>query len=224
MERLIGIIVLPAEDVVNFFVSLALALVLGLAVAAVYRITHRGMNYESGFLSTLVLLVPIVAVVMILIQGDLVLSLGLVGSLAIIRFRTPIKDTRDMVFLFWSIAVGLGVGTLNWTIAVLSTLVLSIAMGVIFVLKYGKPLHEEYILVVSGDDPYDDSVDQAVRRRPTSVQLRNHEVDGDAWEVTYELRLARANEEVLREMVADLRELGCVRKVSLLAPQLTLPM
>ncbi len=224
MERLIGIIVLPAEDVVNFFVSLALALVLGLAVAAVYRITHRGMNYESGFLSTLVLLVPIVAVVMILIQGDLVLSLGLVGSLAIIRFRTPIKDTRDMVFLFWSIAVGLGVGTLNWTIAVFATVVLSIAMGVIFILKYGRPLHEEYILVVSGVDPYDDSVDEAVRRRRMSVQLRNHEVDGDAWEVTYELRLARANEEGLREMVAELKDLGCVRKVSLLAPQLALPM
>jgi len=224
VERLIGIIVLPAEDVVNFFVSLALALVLGLAVAAVYRITHRGMNYESGFLSTLVLLVPIVAVVMILIQGDLVLSLGLVGSLAIIRFRTPIKDTRDMVFLFWSIAVGLGVGTLNWTIAVFATVVLSIAMGVIFILKYGRPLHEEYILVVSGVDPYDDSVDEAVRRRRMSVQLRNHEVDGDAWEVTYELRLARANEEGLREMVAELKDLGCVRKVSLLAPQLALPM
>src|SRR5690625_5465921 len=72
------------------------------------------MTYERSFLTTFVLISPIVTMVVYFIQGDLVVSLGLVGSLSIIRFRTPIKDTRDMVFLFWSIAVGLGAGTGNW--------------------------------------------------------------------------------------------------------------
>ncbi len=209
----------------NFFISMVLALGLGLLIAVVYRYTHRGMNYESGFLSTLALLAPIVTLVMFFIQGDLVLSLGLVGSLSIIRFRTPIKDTRDMVFLFWSIAIGLGVGTLNWTISVFATLVLSIFMAVMFLAKYGRPLHSEYILVVAGVDPHHDSVVEiVVNSKRANVQLRNHEVEGDTWEVTYEIRLARAHEQDIRDMVADLKNIVGVRKVSLLTPQLALPM
>ena len=209
----------------NFFISMVLALGLGLLIAVVYRYTHRGMNYESGFLSTLALLAPIVTLVMFFIQGDLVLSLGLVGSLSIIRFRTPIKDTRDMVFLFWSIAIGLGVGTLNWTVSVFATIVLSIFMGVMYLAKYGRPLHAEYILVVAGVDPHHDSVVEiVVNSKRANVQLRNHEIEGETWEVTYEIRLARAHEQDIRDMVADLKNIVGVRKVSLLTPQLALPM
>ncbi|MFP4432232.1 MAG: DUF4956 domain-containing protein, partial [Spirochaetaceae bacterium] len=209
----------------NVVISMGVALVLGLLIAGVYRYTHRGMNYESGFLSTLVLLSPIVAVVMQFIQGDLVLSLGLVGSLAIIRFRTPIKDTRDMVFLFWVIAVGLGAGTLNWTIAVIATLFLTIVTASFYLFKYGQALHAEYILVVSGSAPGgEEKVDRVVRDRQANVQLRNHEVQGDSWEVTYELRFAREKEENVRTVVRDLQSMGETEKVSLLTPQLALPM
>ncbi len=225
MDRLLGIILLPPEQIVNVVISMGVALVLGLLIAGVYRYTHRGMNYESGFLSTLVLLSPIVAVVMQFIQGDLVLSLGLVGSLAIIRFRTPIKDTRDMVFLFWVIAVGLGAGTLNWTIAVIATLFLTIVTASFYLFKYGQALHAEYILVVSGSAPGgEEKVDRVVRDRQANVQLRNHEVQGDSWEVTYELRFAREKEENVRTVVRDLQSMGETEKVSLLTPQLALPM
>lgn len=225
MERLLGIIVLPAEQMTNFFVSMVLSILLGLVVAMVYRYTHRGMNYESGFLSTLVLLVPIVALVMFFIQGDLVLSLGLVGSLSIIRFRTPIKDTRDMIFLFWAIVLGLGVGTLNWTVSVFATLVLTVLMTVFYVFKYGRPLHSEYILVVTGTSPdRDREVERVVRNRNANVQLRNHDIEGDNWELTYELRFSRENEQTVRSVVTDLQKLSGVSKVSLLTPQLSLPM
>ncbi len=224
-QRLLGIIILPADQLVNFFLSMALALLLGLLIAVVYRLTHRGMNYESGFLSTLALLAPIVTLVMFFIQGDLVLSLGLVGSLSIIRFRTPIKDTRDMVFLFWTIATGLGVGTLNWTVALFATLLLSLFMGAMFLFKYGRPLHAEYILIVSGSDGNRDAeVERVVNGRRANVQLRNHEIDGERWELTYELRLARAYEEDVRQMVGELKRIAGVNRVSLLTPQLSLPM
>ncbi len=225
MERILGIIVLPPEQIVNLFVSMAVAVLLGLLIAAVYRYTHRGMNYESGFLSTLVLLAPIVTVVMFFIQGDLVLSLGLVGSLSIIRFRTPIKDTRDMVYLFWVIAVGLGAGTLNWTASVFATGVLAILMTSFYLFRYGRALHAEYILVVSGTHSGAESeIEQVVRSRAANVQLRNHEIEGDSWELTYELRFAREKEQAVRTVVGDLQRLSGVSKVSLLTPQLSLPM
>lgn len=225
MERILSIVVLPTDQIVNFFISMALSVSLGLIIAMVYRYTHRGMNYESGFLSTLVLLNPIVALVMFFIQGDLVLSLGLVGSLAIIRFRTPIKDTRDMVFLFWSIAIGLGVGTLNWTIAVFATLLLGLLMSGMYLFKYGRSLHVEYILVVAGSDQQaDEEIERVVTGRHANVQLRNHEVDGSDWEITYEIRVSRTREAEVRELVSELQGIRGVRKVSLLTPQLALPM
>lgn len=225
MDRLIGIILLPADELVNVVISISLAIVLGLIIAAVYRYTHRGMNYESGFLSTLVLLTPIVATVMLFIQGDLVLSLGLVGSLAIIRFRTPIKDTRDMVFLFWVIAMGLGAGTLNWTVSVLVTLFLTVVTTAFYLFKYGQSLHAEYILVISGAASHgENEVDRIVRAREANVQLRNHEVRGSTWELTYELRFAREKEAGVRRVVQELQSVDGVDSVSLLTPQLALPM
>ena len=92
---------LSGPDLKDALLSLALASVMGLLISQLYRYTHRGLNYEHTFMAALVLMAPIVSVVMLYIRGDLVLSLGLIGSLSIVRFRTAIKDTRDMVFLFW---------------------------------------------------------------------------------------------------------------------------
>lgn len=225
MDRLTGIIVIPPDDLINFGVSLLIAVVLGVAIATVYRYTHRGLNYESSFLPTLVLLSPIVTVVMFFIQGDLVLSLGLVGSLSIIRFRTPIKDTRDMVFLFWAIVTGLGCGTLNWTLTVLSAILIALLLTLFYLVKYGRRLHVEYILIIGGETPYDyESIEELVSGTGAQVQLRSHEVDGDTWELTWEFRFERALEERIQRIVGAVREVPGVRKVSLLTPQLTLPM
>ncbi|MFO7849815.1 MAG: DUF4956 domain-containing protein [Spirochaetia bacterium] len=225
MDRIIGIIVLPQEQIIDFSISIVLSILLGLVIAMVYRYTHRGMNYESGFLSTLVLLAPIVNVVMFFIQGDLVLSLGLVGSLSIIRFRTPIKDTRDMVFLFWAITIGLGTGTLNWTVAIFATGVLTVLLTSFYLFNYGRALHAEYILVISGHESHmSEDIEGVVRSKAANVQLRNHEVDGKNWEITYELRFAREKEKEVRKVVAELQRLDSVSRVSLLTPQLSLPM
>ena len=101
MSEIIDVFSLSQSTLLQFLVSIGLSIILGIGIALIYRYTHKGLNYESSFILTLSLLAPIVTLVMFFIQGDLVLSLGLVGSLSIIRFRTPIKDTRDMVFLFW---------------------------------------------------------------------------------------------------------------------------
>lgn len=225
VDRLLGQLLVPAERLADFGLSMLIAVGLGFAIAAVYRYTHRSMNYESSFLSTLVLLTPIVTLVMFFIQGDLVLSLGLVGSLSIVRFRTPIKDTRDMVFLFWAIVTGLGCGTLHWTLALVSTFFLSLLVSIFYLVKYGRQTHVEYILIVAGTLPYDDrTLNEMVGDTGANVQLRSHEIDGESWELTYEFRFDRMLEERIHAIVAQLRRVDGVEKVSLLTPQLTLPM
>jgi hypothetical protein len=222
---LFDVLLVSDQRIVTFIISMILAVLLGLSIALVYRYTHRGLNYESSFLSTLVLLAPIVTLVMFLIQGDLVLSLGLVGSLSIIRFRTPIKDTRDMVFLFWSIATGLGVGTLNWTLSIFAAIILGLLIALFYLIKYGRQTHNEYILIVSGQNQMNDDIITALSTNTeVSIQLRSTETRKDTFENVYELRFEEALLPSVKQMVETLRKEPNVEKVSLLSPQLALPM
>lgn len=210
---------------ITFVISLVLAILLGLFIAWIYAITHKGMNYEKSFISTLITLGPIVTLVMFFIQGDLVLSLGLVGSLSIIRFRTPIKDTKDMVFLFWSIAVGLGAGTGNWTLSMLASLMLGVLLVLMAKVGQGSSRHKEYILIITGNQPFNTQpLDDFYNKTRVKIFLRSSEYQGDAYEVIYEIRFDESYMQALHELTATLKNDSSVKKVSLLSPQLALPM
>ena len=209
---------------VNVIFSLILAILIGLLVSQVYKRTHRGLNYEVGFLTTLILLGPIIAAVMIFIQGSLVLSLGLVGSLSIIRFRTPIKDTRDMVFIFWVIATGLGCGIYNWTLVVIFTLLVFITVVILYLTQYGKSRNNDYVLVLLGNSSYSDKdVESVLKQHTFDVRVRSQEADNETWEVIFEIRFAGNIGENSKALVRELKALSGIEKVSLLAPQLALP-
>jgi len=209
----------------RFIVSIVLGVGLGVWIAFIYRLTHKGMNYESSFISTLALLAPIVTLVMFFIQGDLVLSLGLVGSLSIIRFRTPIKDTRDMVFLFWTIVVGLGLGTLNWTLSIISTLILSIIMLVFYKIKYGRRKHNEYILMIHGQESFEESIIKDWQEKVhCDIRLRSREIESNHLRLVYEIRFNEKDIQDINSMVKAIQKQANIEKVSLLSPQLNLPM
>ena len=130
-----------------------------------------------------------------------------------------------MVFLFWTIAVGLGCGTLHWTYAVLSTLFITLVLTLFYIIKYGRQLQAEYILIVSGDNPHNYSaLEHLIGTTGADVQMRNHEVDGENWELTYEFRFDRKLERRIQQLTSEIHSIEGVRKVSLLTPQLTLPM
>jgi hypothetical protein len=218
-------LILSGPDLVDVFFSISLAAVIGALISQLYKNTHRGLNYEHTFMATLVLLAPIVTVVMLYIRGDLVLSLGLIGSLSIIRFRTPIKDTRDMVFLFWVIAVGLGSGTYNWGVVVLSSFFLMILVAILYYIRYGTSQNSDFVLVVSGNMPYEgDQPLNIIKRYTVDARVRSHEVTQDNWEIVYELRFQKLAERQDEKVIAELQALPGVQRVSLLAPQLALPL
>ncbi len=213
------------ENLFYFVFSVCLSIFLGFSIALVYKFTHRTMNYETSFFSTLTLLAPIVTIVMFYIQGDLVLSLGLVGSLSIIRFRTPIKDTRDMVFLFWTIAIGLGSGTFNWSLVIVATIIIGTILLLFYYFKDGQDFHKEYVLIVNGDnDNIMGELSKLIKKHVSHSQIRSHEVSEDDWEIIYELRLEKEHKEKVDELIKKIHKIKNVKKVSLLAPQLPLPM
>lgn len=224
LDYLLSNLALSGRDIFDIIFSLMLAFVIALIISQIYKYTHRGMNYELTFMTTLVFLAPIVAVVMMFIRGDLVLSLGLIGSLSIIRFRTPIKDTRDMVFLFWVIAVGLGCGTYNWIIVIISTIFIVIVMFVLYFIKYGRSRNTDFVLVISGTSSYQSkALEELIQHYTTEARIRSKEVEEDFWEIIFELRFARLTGELTDNLINDVKKLPGVNKVALLAPQLALP-
>jgi len=217
--------ILSGPDLQDALISLVLAAIIGLLISQLYRYTHRGLNYEHTFMAALVMLAPIVSVVMLYIRGDLVLSLGLIGSLSIVRFRTAIKDTRDMVFLFWVIAVGLGTGTYNWGVAVVSSLFILLLVAALYFVRYGHSRNTDFVLVLSGKTPFqNDTSREIIQRHSVEARLRSYEVQDTHWELVYELHLSEPSSQSAETLITELKALPNVAEVSLLAPQLALPL
>ena len=214
-----------AISMVDLMLGLVLASVLGMAVVVVYRITHRGFHYERSFLITLVMMPPIVGIIMMLIGSNLALSLGMVGALSIIRFRTVIKDSRDMVYLFFTISVGLGCGTYNWIVTVVATLFLSALLFVLHFLQFGTAVHADFALVLSGKGIRPEpSMNETIRKHVSFLEVRSLNIDNDGWEVVYEVRFLKGRQLVDRDFLEELKKTYDVDRVSLLAPQLSLPL
>ncbi len=193
-------------------------------VVFLYRFTHRGLHYERSFLVTLLLISPIVSLVMLLIGGSLPHSLGMVGALSLIRFRTIIKDTRDMVYLFWAIAIGLGCGTFNWSIISIASVFLAFMILVLHFARYGESMHADYSLVISGEgQPKVRDIISLLKKYVTSSIVRSIEVQDAHWEVVMELRMFKDENQKENDLIHDIKTLADVHKVSLLVPQLSLP-
>ncbi|MBE6117839.1 MAG: DUF4956 domain-containing protein [Erysipelotrichaceae bacterium] len=96
-----------AVSLTDMALTLFMAFVLGAFIARVYRKTYQGVMYSAGFGITLMALTMISALVILAVTSNVVLSLGMVGALSIVRFRTAIKDPLDIAYLFWSIAAGI---------------------------------------------------------------------------------------------------------------------
>lgn len=231
LERLLSILrdllagsALTSENLANILISLFLSIIVSFIVSQIYKQTHYGMNYEQSFMIALVLLGPIVASVMLFIQGSLAISLALVGSLSIIRFRTPIKDSLDMIFIFWVCAVGIGSGTYNWTIVVIMSALLTIAISILQFVKYGHSHNRYFVLALSGNASYPvTEVEQVIKKYTSDARIRSHEAENQYWEVVFEVRFVNPAGTETRGFVQELQSLGNIQKVSLLAPQLALP-
>ncbi|MEO0557093.1 MAG: DUF4956 domain-containing protein [Bacteroidota bacterium] len=130
-------------------VNLIVALVCGLSVSLIYRWTYRGTSYSATFVSSLITLAMITAVVIMAIGNNLARAFGLVGAMSIIRFRTAVKDTQDLVFIFLALSIGLAAGVGFHRLAILATVIVG---GVLLVLGhsgFGTSRRREYLVEIT---------------------------------------------------------------------------
>ena len=170
----------------DMLLSLGVAFLMGLFILIVYRLTFRGVLFSKGFAFSLVLLAMVTALVIRTISSNLALSLGMVGALSIVRFRTAIKDPVDTVFMFWSITCGIMTGAGLYLVGGIACIVVGVLYFIISKL-YGK--HKAPYLLVNRYDPEKAAnIGKALKLLPRH-RLKSRTTTAHGAEVTVELSL-----------------------------------
>ena len=175
-------------SLVDMVLALVLAFGLGLFIFLVYKKTFSGVMYSSSFAVTLVALTMITTLVILAVTSNVVLSLGMVGALSIVRYRTAVKDPLDVGFLFWTVAVGVTCGAGLYLISIMGTVF--IALVYIMLVKVRSRKHQ-YLLIVK----YQNEAAEAVRRQlmPLKKVLKNKTSTKNQTELTYEVQVSADN-------------------------------
>ncbi len=177
----------------NVVIALAVALAAGLIIAAVYKATYRGVLYSPSFTLTLILLCLVTTPVVMAIGSNVALSMGMVGALSIVRFRTAVKDPLDTAYMFWAITMGILVGSNAYVIALVALLGIGGILLAISFFRLRTP--HSYLLVLHYDEAAQADIDNRLRQRLRNYRLRSKTVTKTAAknsaEMTVEVRLER---------------------------------
>jgi uncharacterized membrane protein YhiD involved in acid resistance len=203
----------------DILLNIAIAFVLGAAVAIVYRRTHSTFNYSTSFVNTLVILPMITAVVMMVIGNNLARAFGLVGAMSIIRFRTAVKDTRDITFVFLTLAAGMAAGTGYHVIALAGTGMIVALIAVLYASHVGTTHGDDLLLrfMLVPDERggmFHEKTFKKYLKKNTLLNIQTRR-DGELLELTYFVRLKAP--ENTREFVTALGGIDGVEGVSLIS-------
>ena len=174
-------------SVVRILLTLGLAFLIGMYIFAIYRKTFSGVMYSKNFGVSLVMLAMITSFIILPITSNLALSLGMVGALSIVRFRTAIKDPMDLVFLFWSISIGIICGAGLYEVA----LVTSVAVTVFILVLDMIPVSRAPMMLVVNSSKMDDeqTVLDVVGKYAKSYKVKSRNLSKGRLDMVVELRV-----------------------------------
>lgn len=168
--------------------SLVLAFAVGLFIAFVYRKNYRGVMYSNNFVLTLVMMTLITCPVVMCIKESIQLSMGMVGALSIVRFRTAVKEPLDTAYMFWALTMGILLGAGQFFLTAVTVVGIAILLTVLVQIQSGKL--NSYLLVVRMADGSEKAVAQAVNGLKFS-RLKSKTVSAAGVEDTYEIRVEK---------------------------------
>jgi len=203
----------PAYTLENLAMTLLLGVFLGQVVAWVYMWTHTGVSYARSFTQSLVLLTIVVSLVMFVIGNSIVTAFGLIGALAIIRFRNVLKDTRDTVYVFFSLVLGMALGSQRYLAALVGTIAMLIVALYLHFTNFGSLAtfdgHVSLRVGADGEFPKALLRRHCSRTRQISARHRNQE------EVDYVLEVRLRDRARGKEFVNELQETEGISSASL---------
>ena len=191
-------------------VALGIACLLALYIFFVYRVVTRKTFYSKNFNITLAGITVITASLILTMQSSVVLSLGMVGALSIVRFRTAVKDPLDLMFLFWSISVGIICGAGLSQVAVILSVI--VTLGILILDRMPVAKAPMILVVNSADLEAEDAVTEEVKKYTRFFSVKSRNMTSDTLDLVVELRTEQGS-----ALVRDVMKLSGITSVSLLA-------
>ena len=174
---------------VDVLVALLAAFVVGSLIALVYKKTYRGVLYSPSFGLTLLMLTMITTPIVMGIRTSVTLSMGMVGALSIVRFRTAVKDPLDTAYMFWALTMGILLGANVYVVALVAMVIIGGAMLLISYKRLQNP--NGYLLVLHHDEFAQMDIENELRRSVRYYRVRSKTVTRNGSETTVEVRLDR---------------------------------
>jgi len=213
------------QDLTSEFtvMDVVLVLVLSFALSAfigwIYQFTHRGTSYTQSFVFTLVMNGMIVALVMLIVGSNIARAFSLVGALSIIRFRNAVKETRDVGFIFFTMAVGMAIGTRFYLLGVIATTVISLVIVLMTRLNwFAREMATQILCVqVPTSMPFDSLFDHAFLKYTSVSELISVDSvqSGTMTELIYSVGLKKSA--LMQDFLAEIKKLNGGNKVTLIA-------
>lgn len=167
-------------------IVLFMTLLLGMFIFYIYKKTFQGILYTQSFNVSLVMVAVVTSLVIMTISSNFILSLGMVGALSIVRFRTAIKDPMDIVFMFWAIAVGIANGAGFFKISIVGSAFIGL---ILFVLTKYKTRSTPYLLILNYNDNGHSKIIDYLKTELNDFRIKAKTVTNDNVELTLELRI-----------------------------------
>ena len=199
---------MPIQTVI---LVLVISFLVSLIIFYTYKNTYTGVMYNPRFNVSLIMITMITTIVMVVIGSNISVSLGMVGALSIIRFRTAVKDPRDTAFIFWCVVSGLACGTQNYNIVIAGSLFVCI---ILFVFKKITASDEKYILVVKGNSFDISEVNQRINKSIPYNKCKGKYVSKDGIELVYDIRFKK---KVNDSIINDLAKISGVNTINIIA-------
>lgn len=190
MGTVIGELFQGTLNPIRVVISLVVSLILGLWIYFVYRKTFAGVVYSRSFNLSLVMLTMVSALVLMMISSNMALSLGMVGALSIVRFRTAIKDPIDTVFMFWAVGEGLAVGAGFLDVGLIGGFVIGLMLFIITGIKGSQA--SPFLLILHYDERAGQQIKAMLKQLPRA-HVKSKTVQRDGVEMTIELRVRESD-------------------------------
>lgn len=203
---------------ISILLSLLLAFVLGQFLAWIYYATHSGLSYSRSFVQSLILITVVVAMVMAVIGNNIITAVGLMGALAVIRFRNIIKDTRDIAFIFCALVIGMATGSQRYLTAIIGTVILSLIALYLSLTGFGthRPHNGFLRFSLRGHIGPSHPISAVLKRFCGNFTLISAQDSGfGSSEVEYAYQLMIKNAEHNEQMLTELKRIEGVGNISL---------
>lgn len=175
-------------NIPTVFLCVGLTTVIGIYIAIVYRFINKDAISNRNFGLSLITLAIITSSIILTIQSNIVVSLGMVGALSIVRFRTAIKDPMDLIFFFWSISAGIICGAGFAMIAIIASLAMTLVIAIIALFHVER---SALVLIVNTDSYIEDAVEAVLRQHCSYWKVRSRSITGESVNMAIEVRTAK---------------------------------